>query len=204
MEEKNEMNEEEIIRKQMFLSYLKKHITENNQTIYFPYPWRLEDDKLSFRMIIRIFKLSSGSKSICIDVDHINYNTFESDDNYTTDILLHQIYTSSTENDIIINDISNFLLNFRKNYAFSKVLDKLILKKNKENEDKMNLFLFEEADPYKERICCVCNDLSLTFTKCNHNLCRVCFSSIEIENEQNECCFWKKCPMCRTKLNLYP
>lgn len=191
------------IRKKMYETYIKKNINEN-QNIYLPYNWRLEDNKLTFRMIIRVFTLSSGSKSICIDVDHINYNNKDDDNIYNTDILAHKIYPTSVESDTMVNYLSDFLTNFRNEYTFSKVLDKLILKKNKEEEEKVNLFLFSDADPYKETSCCVCNDISLTFTSCDHNLCRICFSSIETENENGCIGFWKKCPICRQKLNIYP
>ena len=191
-------------RKEMYENFIKKNYdNESNQTINLPYNWRLEDNKFSFRMMIRIFNLSNGSKSVCIDIDQINYNNNNEDDIFNTDILFHEIFPPNTEKNKIIHIISEFLTNFRVNYTFSKILDKLILKKNIVEEDKLNLFLFVEADPYKETFCCVCNETSLTFTICKHNLCRICFSSIEIENEYDQN-YWKKCPLCRKKLNLIP
>lgn len=183
-------------RKKIYENFIKDYIVDaiSDELIQFPYPWKLENNKFSFNIYISVNVFSSG-KQIRIYCDFVNYNNKHNSELYSESTIISTFYHNKDDNNCkIINDIIDNMINFRNKFRFSKILDKIVLKDDFSLENH-NLFFFKEADPFRETSCCVCSDKCLTFTHCGHNLCRICFSSLEIETDY--CSIWKKCPMCR-------
>jgi len=88
------------------------------------------------------------------------------------------------------NSVINFVLEFKKNYRYSKLLDYII----KKDEIVLKEQLFAVRKKFsgvnlEDLICCVCKEPNSTLTDiCNHNLCRDCHQKIFKQ---------KKCPVCR-------
>ena len=183
-------------KKKIYEKFITDYIVDatTDEMIEFPFPWKLENNKFSFNISISINVFSSG-KQIRIYAELLNYNTkHSSDELHTESTIFIKFYPKKEDNDKIRDDIIENMINFRSKYRFSKILDKFVLKDDTSLENH-NFFFFKEADPFRETYCCVCSDECLTFTNCGHNLCRICFSSLEIETDY--CNIWKKCPICR-------
>lgn len=98
-----------------------------------------------------------------------------------------------------IEDLVSFLFNdFRKDYAYSKILDKIELKTELKDKEKTKYSYYFLCENKKMDKCCVCYDYNLVVTNCGHNLCRICYNNIkEIIDEDNDYQPTKYCPMCR-------
>lgn len=191
-------------RRNTYKEYLDNFFKENNchdkdATIEFPFPWKLEDNKFSFDINAKIIMFpSSNVKILNIYGDFINYTNTCNDEVFKESSILSKHYHKGKyETSLLIEDIIVFFLNFRRKYTYSKILDEIILKSEIVQKEKMSFFFFKESDPFRETTCCVCADDNLIFTKCNHNLCRICFSSLQSENNDE---FSRKCPLCRELL----
>lgn len=200
-------------KKKLYGEYLEtpilKFVTEHEDDIIdFPYEWKLEDNKFSFNIYISLQTYSTG-KNVRIYIDLIDYNDKFSTELYKEDTLMFKNFSKSVEKSTVIDFIVDFFINFRSKYQFSKIFDRVLKKTTPkcgnvtqhvtiEDEDK-HLFFFKEADPYRDTNCCVCSDDSLTFTSCDHNLCRICFSNLTVEFD--DCSRWKNCPLCRHVFN---
>jgi len=189
-------------RKKMYENFIREYIlsTETDELIQFPHPWKLENNNFSFYIYVSVINRFSSGKQIRIYAEFLNYNDANTNDLYCESLITSNFYPKKEiNNDKIINDIVDTMINFRTKFRFSKIFDKFVKKDDSSDiEENRNFFFFKEADPYKDSSCCVCSDECLTFTRCGHNLCRVCFSCIEIDTDFNN--IWKKCPICREVL----
>lgn len=128
-------------------------------------------------------------KSNCLYLEYINFAT-----------LFHKKF-KTTEIDILID----FILNFRKNYTYSKISDKILNNKLLSNLDKKKIAIYKFTKNKDVEKCCVCYDYNTLFTKCKHNLCRCCYQNIKFELEEEivemeDIENYKLCPMCRSKI----
>lgn len=96
--------------------------------------------------------------------------------------------------------ITNFLFAFRTCYAYSKILDEIVEKKDLEKQEKTVVALTKFCKQEKIEKCCVCYDFNVAKTICGHNLCRVCFQNIKLISNDEEDFKYKECPLCRNCL----
>lgn len=120
---------------------------------------------------------------------------------FTVNILLGEFrqveknFKIKDDDDILlkIKEVIKFVYDIKNKYEYSKILDKFVLKENKNKKEE----LFEASCILKhEKIedCCVCYDSNIVETKCGHNLCRVCNEKmLKIDDHP-------KCPLCRNCL----
>lgn len=92
--------------------------------------------------------------------------------------------------------ILDFIYNFRFEYKYSKLLDKILPKNNiveKENIHTSLMFI-----NHKEiENCSVCMEENKVLTPCCHNLCRECFYKISKKTDH------PLCPLCRECITCY-
>lgn len=95
-----------------------------------------------------------------------------------------------------IERVIEFLLcDMRKNYVYSKILNFIISKDRIVEDEKNMLAEIILCDNSKIDKCCVCYDINSIYTKCEHNLCRMCYYKIKYTASypiERKCC-----PMCR-------
>jgi hypothetical protein len=117
----------------------------------------------------------------------------------TSKIIVNKIFDS-------IEDALNYLHNiFREDGSlkYSKIVDQLF-----ESEEEMKyeekIFVAKQVIVKRESECCVCGDINSVFTKCEHNLCRYCFSKMY---QVNKCCDEHSehdrlilCPICKREI----
>jgi hypothetical protein len=115
-----------------------------------------------------------------------------------TKTILHKVYDDIESTLIYLHDI------FREDgtLKYSKIADEIF-----ENDEKMKTS--EQLTISKQMIiksideCCVCGDINSVYTKCNHNLCRYCFSKMfQLESCCEEHEYEKKilCPICKREI----
>lgn len=177
---------------------------------FFPINWKFggASSNLKFMLSFDVTE-SSYSQSIIhsnVKVHQFNYQT----ETEEPDVDIYCIHTvryekNKTKSEQIIMDFVEFFMTFREDYKYSKIFDKFItidggIDDEYEESELEHLFLQYEANPYREYKCAVCYSPSATFTKCGHNVCRECFSSIKKDNEKCcDNCRYKACPICREK-----
>jgi hypothetical protein len=103
--------------------------------------------------------------------------------------------TCCLQNDIppfldIKSAIKFLLCDLRKKYTYSKVFDTITLKETVDDDERNMIADSILCNQPKIDKCCVCYDVNLLYTKCDHNLCRICY----YKNEN------RKCPVCRTNI----
>lgn len=92
----------------------------------------------------------------------------------------------------VIESILKFLLfDFRHKHVYSKITDEILPVENKEMIEKKQIAKYILVDNYFIENCCVCMENNVHYTKCKHNLCRLCKITI-INSSVNKCC-----PICR-------
>lgn len=92
----------------------------------------------------------------------------------------------------LIERILKFLLfDFRQKYIYSKIIDEIIPIETKDIIEKKQIAKYILVDNYFIENCCVCLENNVNYTKCKHNLCRLCKINI-INTGANKCC-----PICR-------
>jgi hypothetical protein len=103
-----------------------------------------------------------------------------------------EFFQAENENaENIIENILRFILyDFRSKYVYSKVIDEIVLMEDKDLLEKKKMAEYLLVDNYSMESCCVCTESNIYYTKCKHNVCRVC--KITINNGINKCC-----PICR-------
>lgn len=106
----------------------------------------------------------------------------------------HKIFTD-------IKEIVYFLLkDFRKNFMYSKLLDEIHLKNEIEKKEKITKAYSVLCKNKMPDTCCVCLEYNKLITRCNHNVCRICYNKIKkltIEIVNNNEIKVKSCPLCR-------
>lgn len=91
-----------------------------------------------------------------------------------------------------IKEFIEFLYNLKFSYSYSKIVDSLLLNDLFHKEEKKALAkLFIKHDSIEE--CCVCMEKNTIFTRCKHNLCRICLDKLNKNNKSEHL----PCPMCR-------
>jgi len=169
-----------------------------------------EDYKNNKDQIFTIEDYDFNGLNINIDIyKHPNWDTFILK-LYIVDYLSKQnnfglMFLNSLENKTEfknIEDVISFLLlYFRNNYIYSKILDEIHCKDSIKNKENLKLSYFK-LSKNKEAfdICCVCLESNYVKTKCDHNVCRPCYTNLKILNIKDEyyddieC---KICPLCR-------
>jgi hypothetical protein len=107
-----------------------------------------------------------------------------------------------------IQDVFKFLLfDFRNNYIYSKILDKIVKVTEQINLEK---YYIASQKLLRQKVfdtCCVCFEYNTVITSCNHNLCRACYAQIKYENtndddddDDDDEQYLKKCPLCRNRI----
>jgi hypothetical protein len=92
----------------------------------------------------------------------------------------------------LIERILKFLLfDFRQKHIYSKIKDEIIPIETKDVIEKKQIAKYILVDNYYIENCCVCLENNVNYTKCKHNLCRLCKINI-INTGVNKCC-----PICR-------
>jgi hypothetical protein len=103
-----------------------------------------------------------------------------------------------------ILEMVDFLFKFRKDYSYSKIIDRIIKKDDVERLENRCLAIYQFSKNKEMDKCCVCFDANIVLTKCRHNLCRLCFENIKYELEYDDIyedeMNYKLCPMCRTHI----
>jgi hypothetical protein len=101
-------------------------------------------------------------------------------------------------------ELIDFLFEFRTEYTYSRIIDRIIKKDDSEKLEKRCLALYQFSKNKEMDKCCVCFETNVVTTKCRHNLCRVCFQNIKYELETDDIyedeMNYKLCPMCRTHI----
>ncbi len=142
-------------------------------------------DELS--MTVSIYKLSS--------VNHyrmyLKVFPYGSDDEYCDETILFN------ESKDTIKEIVNFLLKFRDNYKYSKILDTVIKNNEFVKKEKKCMLMNKICKNEEVEMCCVCMEPNLLKTPCKHNLCRVCYNKTEDTYDAEVDDEVKKCPICR-------
>ena len=122
--------------------------------------------------------------------------------NYSDPCYNKLLYHTRFHKDNLI-DMINFLFSFRKKFAYSKIVDKIVSKDLFETEEKKCIALINFTTEKEVEKCCVCLDYNTVLTMCNHNLCRICYHKIknEIEDdEDSDYLTYKICPLCRRRI----
>lgn len=103
-----------------------------------------------------------------------------------------------------IKEIITFLLKeFRENFIYSKFLDGIHVKNEIEKKEKNAKAYYILCKNKTPDTCCVCLDYNKVITRCNHNLCRICYDNIKktnIEMVNNDEINYKPCPLCRLSI----
>lgn len=121
--------------------------------------------------------------------------------NYS-DLFYHCIlFTKPFPKDKLL-DLIKFLFDFRKNYSYSKILDKIIPNETFEFEEKKKTAIINFTTLKPVDKCCVCLEYNIVLTPCKHNLCRVCYYNIKIQFDDidDDIKGYKLCPLCRGKI----
>jgi len=102
------------------------------------------------------------------------------------------------------------LTRFRSEYSYSKLIDKIKRTEdiyNAENLEIAKMILtsgVNDDDVFtNEMKCSICLETTLSRTKCNHPLCRICYYQMKLvshEDDNGLICETKQCPLCRTCL----
>ena len=95
-------------------------------------------------------------------------------------------------------NLVEFIISFRDNYQYSKVLDSVVNKKEIEKKEK-TCSIFTKLCTGKEiENCSVCLEPNTVTTICDHSLCRECFSKIRFSIDPKDDELKKMCPLCRS------
>jgi hypothetical protein len=140
---------------------------------------------------------------------HVNWDTFvirfwilnylDKSNEYDT-MLLNVI---DDEKEVLknINTIISFLLHdFRDTYCYSKLIDKIYPIKVIKEKERLTMAYTKLCKKKLPDTCCVCMDYNKVITKCNHNLCRICYKKLKtiiIETTYEDDLECKECPLCR-------
>ena len=95
-------------------------------------------------------------------------------------------------------EILDFVYNFKFDYKYSKLLDKILSKKDILEKEKMHRsFMYIKHKDIEN--CSVCMDENKVTTPCGHNLCRDCFYKIRKKNDHPLCPLCRECMVCQTE-----
>ena len=108
--------------------------------------------------------------------------------------LFNKEFNGKDPEETIVNILKFLLHDFRKNYYYSKIIDEIIELENKTVAEKTRMARLKLVDNKNLEACCVCYELNILLTKCNHNVCRKCI--IVICNKVSN----STCPLCRDNL----
>jgi hypothetical protein len=159
----------------------------------------------NFNLIIKFRSADRSSIFIGVDIEDLYKKNLYDDNNYHhPEYAFKQIFPS-------IRDAIAFLyLQFRKDYSYSKITDRIEKKKDliRQEQKEISYLMFSQNSLFDEiksnYNCCVCFEPNFVMTKCNHNLCRKCFIKIEKKkcnqcDDETYCAFplRRYCPMCR-------
>lgn len=124
----------------------------------------------------------------------VNYNYSENEDesyNHLLNIVMLSINDNNREDKLII--FLKTIYNLNTDYVYSKIVDKLIIKDERDDiENEIIAKMFLKHTEIND--CSVCTEPNNVLTKCNHNLCRLCFQKIK---KLISC---PLCPICRACL----
>ena len=103
-----------------------------------------------------------------------------------------------------IKEIIGFLLkDFREHFVYSKLLDEIHLKEEIESKEKIMKAYSVLCKNKMPDLCCVCLEYNKLITRCNHNVCRICYNNIKKSNVEiidNDEINYKSCPLCRLSI----
>ena len=140
---------------------------------------------------------------------HPNWNTFifrfwilnYLDKSFEYETILLNIIEDEKEVLKNINNIVAFLLHdFRDTYCYSKLLDEIHPKKLVKEKERLTIAYIKLCKNKLPDTCCVCMEYNKVLTKCNHNVCRICYKNLKTiytdtcYEDELEC---KECPLCR-------
>ena len=175
-------NKEESLKK--YVNIIKEHILNKIKDTNFAVGYNFSEfsgKKYNFNGI-----------EISIDIKFFDENVFliVRSQLYSVNRILLELKYNYVEEELedTIEKIIHDVYNLKNDYVYSKTLDKIYPKKDKdlfENLYKAELFINHRIDEISE--CCVCYEENTVITNCNHNLCRKCHSTLTV----------KICPICR-------
>ena len=141
-----------------------------------------EDETLCFTLYFFIYEkdILSDSSNLILELNQMKK------------LFSKEFFPSENENaENLIENILRFIMyDFRSKYIYSKIIDEIVLIEERDNLDKKKMAEYLLVEDYIVENCCVCTESNVYYTKCKHNVCRVC--KITINNGINKCC-----PICR-------
>lgn len=182
------------------IKHYKKSLSSNS---HYDYSHIIHNFKFDDNLMLNLKINSYHNKDIYLVVYILDYlrktNNNGYDDDEECDYEDKNIAIISGKKLSKIEDMVAFLFNdFRKDYTYSKILDKIELKSEIKEKEKTKYSYYFLCENKKMDKCCVCYDHNLVTTNCGHNLCRICYNNIkEVIDEDNDFQPCKLCPMCR-------
>ena len=182
MTDDNESEENNgLITNREIIDIFSKKIEKNPN--FCIYGYKFDDMILDIR-----FNYNHVRKQYHVETYSDPYEYFDAkSDRYDNTYLDNDFYLFNS-----IEDSIKFLLcDMRKKYVYSKIFDTITLKENIEGEERYMIADSILCDNPRLDKCCVCYEPNKLYTKCEHNLCRVCY----YKNENN------LCPICRKDIS---
>lgn len=102
-------------------------------------------------------------------------------------------------NDKEYDKLVDFICELRDMYVYSKILDKISKVDDIEYQEEKKLIHYKLCKGKEMGECCVCSDITVHMTSCNHTLCRECYCKLEyiVDDDNGD---YIPCPMCRSPI----
>lgn len=193
------LNENDMI--ELLKNDFEAHLTKCN---YYNFPI-IGYNFNGLELRLELGKYSSGNIFMGISTFSYNHENNDGDISSIGHIIFKDLNINYNKNIKNIEDVFRYLFNdFRNEFIYSKILDKIIFKSSKNVKEKRYI-TYNKLCKSKINIedCCVCYELNTIKTHCKHSLCRLCYNNIietDDEDEDGDIYSMKKCPICRSNI----
>jgi hypothetical protein len=132
-----------------------------------------------------------------------SHGFMDDDDEYAENLIFKIDSSCDGKTFMNIKNVFEFLLyDFRDKYTYSKIIDRFELKTKVEYEEKLKFSFVRLCQNKKLESCCVCYEMNSVNTFCGHNLCRLCYTQLKINIDEDDPYgqSYRECPLCRNKI----